>query len=155
MKNKMISLERKKYLTQLFIAKWVVNLTRVFVLAFFIALWEILARLEIIDSFLMSMPSKIAITIKDLYINGDLIKHLTATLYETLVGFLIATFLGSLIAIILWWSAFTRKVLEPYIVILNSLPKIALGPIIIVWFGIGTTPIIVMAVLIMIVITII
>jgi NitT/TauT family transport system permease protein len=72
-----------------------------------------------------------------------------------MIAFLIATIGGTIIAIILWRFDYLRKILDPYIVVLNSLPKIALGPIIIVWFGIGTTPIIVMAILIMIVITII
>ncbi len=155
MNNKMISLERKKYLRNNFISKWLVSLTRIFILVFFLLIWEILAKAEIIDSFLMSMPSKIVITIKELYLSGDLIKHIFTTLYETILGFLIATILGSLIAIILWWSNFLRKVLEPYIVILNSLPKIALGPIIIVWFGAGTKSIVFMAIIITIIVTII
>ena len=155
MKNEMISLERKKYLKKEFLSKWLINITRIFILLSFLATWEILAKFEVIDSFLMSMPSKILLTIKNLYQTGDLFKHVLTTLYETFLGFIIATFLGTLIAIVLWWSSFLRKVLEPYIVILNSLPKIALGPIIIVWFGAGTKSIVFMAIIITIIVTII
>jgi len=76
-------------------------------------------------------------------------------LYETLLGFVISTVLGVLIAIILWWSETLRKILDPYIVVLNSLPKIALGPIVIIWFGAGMQSIIVICILITIIITII
>ncbi|MBQ7308272.1 MAG: ABC transporter permease, partial [Clostridia bacterium] len=80
--------------------------------------------------------------------------HIGVTLFETVTGFIIAVAVGVLVAIILWWNEFIRKILEPYLVILNSLPKIALGPIIIIWFGAGTKSIIVMCFLILIVITI-
>ena len=125
------------------------------ILVTFIFLWELLATFKIIDSFLMSQPSKILLTIKNLLVSGELFKHIFTTLYETILGFLIATILGSVIALILWWSEYLRKVLDPYVVVLNSLPKIALGPIIIVWFGAGTKSIIFMAVIITIIVTII
>ena len=121
----------------------------------FLLLWEILAVYNVIDSFLMSQPSKIVKTIKDLSSSGELSLHIFTTLYETLLGFFIATFLGTIIALLLWWSDNLRKILEPYIVVLNSLPKIALGPIIIVWFGAGTKSIIFMAIIITIIVTII
>lgn len=133
----------------------ITHLTRVFILVAFILLWELFARLEIIDSFLMSMPSKIVKTLYDLAISGELFMHVGVTLYETLLGFLIATVLGTIIALFLWYSDFLRRVLEPYIVVLNSLPKIALGPIIIVWFGAGTKSIVFMAIIITIIVTII
>ena len=133
----------------------ITHLTRVFILVAFIFLWELFARLEIIDSFLMSMPSKIVKTLYDLAISGELFMHVGVTLYETLLGFLIATVLGTIIALFLWYSDFLRRVLEPYIVVLNSLPKIALGPIIIVWFGAGTKSIVFMAIIITIIVTII
>ena len=77
------------------------------------------------------------------------------TLYETVLGFIIAAGLGYIIALMLWWSERARRVLEPYIVVLNSLPKIALGPVIIVWCGSGSKAIIFMAVLIGIIVAII
>ncbi|MBR5439048.1 MAG: ABC transporter permease [Clostridia bacterium] len=150
-----ISKERLLYVKKQKTSKVLVALLRFGILILIVGLWEILARLGVIDAFLMSMPSKILITIKDLFLTGDLISHVLTTLYETLLGFLIATVLGTVIALLLWWSEFLRKVLEPYIVVLNSLPKIALGPIIIVWFGAGTKSIIFMAIIITIIVTII
>lgn len=150
-----LSKERLLYVKKQKTNKTLVTLLRVGILFFLIALWEILARIGVIDSFLMSMPSKIVLTIKDLFLTGDLLTHVLTTLYETVLGFLIATVLGTVIALLLWWSEFLRKVLEPYIVVLNSLPKIALGPIIIVWFGAGTKSIIFMAIIITIIVTII
>ena len=124
-------------------------------LIFIIALWEILAKTGAINVFITSSPSRIWATIKDLVASKTLFTHIGVTLYEATLGFLIATFVGAIIAIILWWNETIRKVLDPYIVVLNSLPKIALGPILIVWVGIGTKAIVAMDILIMIVITII
>lgn len=143
-----------KYIRKQKLNKTLVIAIQIGILVFIIALWEILARLNIIDTFIMSSPSRILKELKRLFAN-DFLYHINVTLVEALVAFAIATIGGTLIAIILWWSKFLRKILDPYIVVLNSLPKIALGPIIIIWFGIGTTPIIVMAVLIMIIITVI
>lgn len=153
--NNLLSSERKRYLKKVKKDKILVNLTRISILFAFLGLWELLARLNVIDSFLMSMPSQIVSTIIELSKTGELGMHLATTLYETILGFLIATALGTAIALLLWWSEFLHKVLEPYIVVLNSLPKIALGPIIIVWFGAGTKSIIFMAVLITIIVTVI
>ncbi len=153
--NNNLSEQRKRYLKNIRTNKILINVTRVLILLIFLGAWELFARLEIIDSFLMSMPSKIVSTIVSLYKTGELGVHLYTTLYETVLGFLIATALGTLVALVLWWSDFLRQVLEPYIVVLNSLPKIALGPIIIVWFGAGTKSIVFMAVLITIIVTVI
>ena len=131
------------------------NINYSVILIAFISLWEILASLKIIDTFILSCPSKIIESIVNLYQSGSLFYHIFTTLSEAIIGFLIATIGGYLIAIILWWNDFIRKVLDPYIVVLNSLPKIALGPIIIIWVGVGTSAIITMDILIMIVITII
>ena len=124
-------------------------------LVLLIALWEILAKTGKINAFITSSPSRIWKTIKDLFEGGTLFHHIGVTLYEALLGFFIDTIAGTLIAMILWWNETIRKVLDPYIVVLNSLPKIALGPILIVWVGVGTESIVAMDVLIMIVITII
>ena len=153
--NNNLSEQRKRYLKNIRTNKILINVTRVLILLIFLGAWELFARLEIIDSFLMSMPSKIVSTIVSLYKTGELGIHLYTTLYETVLGFLIATALGTLVALVLWWSDFLRQVLEPYIVVLNSLPKIALGPFIIVWFGAGTKSIVFMAVLITIIVTVI
>lgn len=124
-------------------------------LVLFVVLWEVLAKTGAINVFITSSPSRIWATIKDLVSSKTLFNHIGVTLYEATLGFLIATFAGSIIAIILWWNTTIRKVLDPYIVVINSLPKIALGPILIVWVGVGTKAIVAMDILIMIVITII
>ena len=116
-------------------------------------IWEALANAKIIDSFITSQPSRIWSTFTHLTSN-DLLKHIKVTVYETIVGFLLGTFLGIIIAIILWWSDFLSKVAEPFLVVLNSLPKVALGPIIIIWVGAGTSAIIVMAIAISLIVTI-
>lgn len=125
------------------------------ILIAFLALWEILGTIGAINTLIMSSPSKILSTIGELYQSGTLFYHLGITLYETILGFVIATILGCFIAILLWWSETLRKILDPYIVVLNSLPKIALGPIIIIWFGAGMQSIVVICVLITIIIVII
>ena len=85
---------------------------------------------------------------------NDLLMHMGVTIYETLVGFLLGAALGTLLAIVLWWSAFVSKVSEPYLVVLNSLPKIALGPVIIILVGAGTKAIIFMALAISLIVTV-
>lgn len=127
-----------------------------FVLLFLIlGFWELFAQTGIIDPFISSCPSKIFLTIIELFKNDNMIFHISITLYETILGFTIAVAGGFLIALLLWWSESVRKILEPYIVVLNSLPKIALGPIIIVWCGSGSKAIIFMAVLIGIIVAVI
>lgn len=135
--------------------KTIVYLWRFGLLIAFVLLWEILALFEIIDAFIMSSPSRMIATFCTLVSDGSLWLHLGVTLYETIAGFLIATLLGTLIAIAFWWWTFLSETLEPYVVVLNALPKIALGPIIIIWVGAGTNAIITMAVLVCIIITVI
>ena len=130
-------------------------LMQVLLLVGFFALWELLASREIIDSFIFSSPSKILETFRSLSENGDLWRHISATLVETVIGFLSATAIGLVIAVILWLIEPLRRILEPYIVVLNALPKIALGPMIIIWVGAGKGAIIVMAILISVIITVI
>ncbi|MBP5177130.1 MAG: ABC transporter permease [Clostridia bacterium] len=132
-----------------------VNFTRFGILVAFLFVWEALSSFGIIDGFLFSSPSRILRTIKDLYSSGELFAHVGTTLYETLLGFAIASALGITIAVAMWWSGFLRRVLEPYVVTLNSLPKIALGPLIIIWFGAGTASIVFMAVIITVIVTVI
>lgn len=153
MDNKNISEDRKKYLKKIKINKITVLVTQILVLVAFIALWEILANAKIINSFITSSPSRILNTFMNMKDN-NLMMHLWVTAYETIIGFLAGTILGIIIAILLWWSQFLSKVLEPYLVVLSSLPKTALGPIIIIWVGAGTPAIIVMAIAISLVVTI-
>ena len=151
--EKIMSLDRKIYLKNIRIKKFTILFFQIAILVGFITVWEILGDLEIIDTFIMSKPSRILDTFMNLTSN-DLLHHIAVTSYETVVGFLIGTTLGSLIAIILWWSDYLSVIFEPYLVVLNSLPKVALGPMIIIWVGAGTSAIIVMAVAISLIVTI-
>lgn len=125
MNKPLISKERKQYLKHKKYKQYMVFLIQIIILVGFLAIWEILANQKIIDSFIMSQPSRIWSTFVNLGSN-DLLKHIGVTVYETVVGFLLGTGLGIIIAIILWWSDFLSKVAEPYLVVLNSLPKVAL-----------------------------
>lgn len=125
MQKKNNSEERKKYLKKIKSTKILVLFTQITIVIAFIALWELLANKGIIDSFITSQPSRMLKTFMNLSKNG-LLKHLGVTCYETIVGFLSGAMLGVVIAIILWWSKFLSKVSEPFLVVLNSLPKIAL-----------------------------
>jgi NitT/TauT family transport system permease protein len=127
---------------------------RILILVCFFALWEIAGDLKWIDPFLTSTPSRMWKTLVKLYLEGNLFTHIGITCLETVLGFLLSTFLGALIGILLWLSDFLSEVLDPYIVVLNALPKIALAPIIIFWVGNGMSAIIMVAVLICIVVTI-
>lgn len=153
--NNNFSQEYRKFLHKQKLNKILILFCQIGLLVLLISLWEILAQANIIDTFIMSSPSKIIKTIGDLYLSGSLFTHILTTLSEALIGFFIATFVGSFIAVILWWNDTIRKILDPYLVVLNSLPKIALGPIIIIWVGVGTSAIVTMDILIMIVISII
>lgn len=145
----------RKYLRKQKLNKIIIFSLQIGILVLFFGVWELLAKFGAIDTFIMSSPSRILKTIGDLFVTGDLMHHIGITLYEALLGFAIATIGGSLIAILLWWNETIRRVLDPYIVVLNSLPKIALGPIIIIWMGAGTKAIVTMDILIMIIITVI
>ena len=103
---------------------------------------------------LLNIPTAL-LTGHTLYLDNNLWNHIGITIYETIISFLLGTLIGTFIASILWWFPFLAKVLDPYLTILNSLPKVALGPIIIIWAGAGMTSIILMALLISLIITII
>ncbi|MBR5145488.1 MAG: ABC transporter permease [Clostridia bacterium] len=155
MKNTILSPMHQRYIKKLKRNKIFTTCAQVGVLVVFLVVWELFAQIGFIDAFLMSSPSRIWHTLADLYVNGQLLYHIWVSLFETLLGFLIGTVGGTAIAVVLWWSKSLRDVLQPYIVVLNSLPKIALGPIIIVWAGTGQKAIVTMAVLISIIVTII
>ncbi len=121
---------------------------RVGLLALLLGLWELSADLGWADPFLVSSPSRIAATLAALYSEGTLFYHIGTTLWETALGFVLSVVLGYGIALILWWSETVRRVLEPYLVVLNALPKIALGPLIIIWFGTGSKAILFMTVIV-------
>ena len=153
MSKECISEERKKYLANKRKRKIAILAAQISILVGFIVIWEVLANLNIIDGFLTSQPSRVLNTILNLSSN-NLLMHLGVTCLETIVGFLLGTICGTIIASLLWWSNFASKVAEPFLVVLNSLPKVALGPIIIVWVGAGMPAIITMALAISLIVTI-
>ena len=146
---------RIKYLKKMRRNKLLVRSLQIAVILLFFATWELVAYLKLIDPFIISSPSRIVKIIISLAKKNNLFPHIFATLYETVLGFLISTVLGTLIAVILWWSPIVKEVAEPYLITLNALPKVALGPLIIIWVGAGKAAIVTMAILICIVITVI
>lgn len=152
-KQKNFSKTHKDYIKRLKRTKFTIIFFRIFILVMLLGLWELFTHLNILDSFFVSSPSRIINQIATLAKEETLFSHTLITLYETIIGFAIATILGYLIAVLLWWNEKARKIFEPYIVVLNSLPKIALGPVIILWVGAGTKAIVLMCILICIVIT--
>ena len=155
MKNYQFSAEHAKYVKRFKKENAIVTTLRFVILIAILVLWELFAFLNVIDPFITSSPSRIFVTIKNLFVDDNFLYHIGITLYETLLGFLIAVILGYILALLLWWSERLRRILEPYIVVLNSLPKIALGPLIIIWFGSGIKAIVFMAILIGIIVALI
>ncbi len=121
-------------------------------LAFFLS-WESASRLSLIDPLIFSAPSKIWGLFLVKLSDGSLLTHLSVTLFETVLGFILGTLLGTLLAAVLWWSPFLSDILDPYLVILNAMPKVALGPILIVALGPGFVSIIAMGTVISVIIT--
>ena len=148
-----VSRERTLYLRRKRRRTHLVHACQIGFLVFFFAQWEISARLGWIDSFILSQPSRILETLRNMSQN-HLMMHVGVTLYETLTGFVLGVLLGVAIAVVLWWSGFVSRVAEPYLGVLNSLPKIALGPVIIIVVGAGTEAIIFMALAISLIVTV-
>jgi len=148
------SREHLAYLKKQKKKKVIITLSRWLLLILLLGLWELCAQLKVIDPFITSSPSRVCKTIGSLYSDGTLFYHIGITLGETLAGFLIAVIVGYAIAVALWASDTAHKILEPYIVVLNSLPKIALGPLIIIWLGTGYDAIIFMTVIVSIIVCI-
>ena len=135
--------------------KFLILLFQALIFIIFIAIWQILSNTNKINTFLTSSPSLIIKTIINLINNNNLFNHIFMTTYETIISFILSLLIGIVIASILWWNKFIFKVIDPYLTILNSLPKVALGPILIIWIGANTKSIIVMALLISSIISII
>ncbi|MBT9281345.1 ABC transporter permease [Hydrogenibacillus sp. N12] len=130
-----------------------IGTTQVALLLAFLLGWEVLSRAKILDPLLFSRPSLIAETIARLAAEGELGTHIAVTVLETIAGFLAGTAAGVLLAALLWFSPFWARVLDPYLVVLNSMPKVALGPLFIVAFGSGMTAIFMMALAVSVIVT--
>lgn len=146
--------EHKKYLDKLKKQKNSIKITQLTILIMFFVLWELAARLKWIDAFIFSQPTRIIDAMYVMSLDGSLFYHIGITLGETIIGFIASTILGTVIAMILWWNDYISKVFEPYLVIINSLPKTALAPILIVWIGNNMKSIIVIALMTSVVVTI-
>ena len=132
---------------------WIVSLTQVAILIACVGLWELAGRLKWIDVLLFSYPSKVWQQIVKDFADGSIWPHLGMTVGETVAGFVLGTLLGTLLAVFIWWSDFLARVLDPYMVVFNSMPKVALGPLFIVGFGDGFAAIVATTLSITVIIT--
>ena len=138
-----LSTGHRHYLRHYHFHRLLVIFFRIFLLTGFLFLWEFCASHQIIDSFIFSSPSKIMNVLLLMISDHSIFLHLGVTLYETFVSFFLVIFVSILFAILLWYSNNLSEILEPYLVVLNSLPKSALAPLLIVWLGATKTTIIV------------
>ncbi len=130
-----ISLAQQKYLLTQKKHRRTVTVSRLCIFVFFLGIWEGAARLELIDSFFFSSPSRVCLCAYQMALDHSLFGHIGITLFETIASFGLVTLLALIITIILWLNKQVSETLEPYLVILNSLPKSALAPLLIVWLG--------------------
>lgn len=144
----MISNEHKNYIKKIKKKKRTIVLIQLSIIIIFLLLWELLTKHNIINSFITSSPSNIITTTINLYKQNNLFIHILTTIKEVILAFIITTALSLLISTILYLSKNLSKILDPYLTILNSLPKVALGPLIIITIGANTKSIITMSVLI-------
>lgn len=150
----MYSIEHKQFLKKIKREKLIVRSIQILILLLFLFLWQLAANKGWINTFITSSPKEVINTLIKLS-NDNLFEHIWVTIYETFISFGLGTIIGIFIATILWWNHYLFKIFDPYLTILNSLPKVALGPIIIIWCGSGIKSIIIMALLISVIITII
>ena len=152
--NDNTSASQKAYLAALQRQKHWVTFFQWACLGLFLLLWEVCAALGVIDPFLFSSPSRMVRSCVELLSGGELFYHIGITVFETVLGFTLGTILGVGIAILLWWNPFLHRVAQPYLVILNSLPKAALAPIFIVWIDNNMGSILAVAILTSVIVTI-
>lgn len=148
-----MSEEHKKYLKKIKKDKIIITLFQLLIVIFISIIWQIAANNNLINTFIASSPKEIIKTIIKLYKDGALIHHILITLHEVIISFILGTLIGFINAIILWRFNMLSKILDPYLTILNSMPKVSLGPIIIILLGASEKSIIVMALLISVIIT--
>ncbi|WP_419955854.1 ABC transporter permease [Neobacillus niacini] len=148
-----VNLLHKNYLHSLSIQKRWVRFYQIVIFLLFFSSWEISSQQRWIDPLLFSSPSKIWKLFLEKIQDGSLMSNLGVTLTETIFGFLLGTLLGTVLAALLWWSPLLSKIVDPYLVILNAMPKVALGPILIVALGPGYPSIIAMGAIISVIIT--
>ncbi len=140
--------EQTEFLRKYKLDKRITILFQVMIVVLLIVSWELLSKYNVINPFIFSSPSKVIKTIYGLYIDGNLFNHIWVTVYETLIAFAIGLIISLIISILLYLYNKVYKVVDPFLTCLNSLPKVALGPMIIIIAGANVKSIIVMAVLI-------
>ena len=150
-----MSQDQKKYLRKIKINKFIVLLIQLALIITFILMWEYLSTKEIINSFIFSSPSKIIKCLYDLYLNNNLLYHIWITLKEIIISFLLGFLIGFILAVIFYMIPILKKIFDPYLTLINSLPKVSLGPLLIIWLGANTSSIIVMSLLINTIVTLI
>lgn len=150
-----MSKEQQNYLKKIKKNKIIVICFQIAIVLIFFFSWQILSDKKIINPFIFSSPKKIIETIISLQQNYNLFSHIFTTIFETLIAFILGISLGFIIAILLYEFKTIAKIIDPFLTMLNSLPKVALGPIIIIWTGANTKSIITMALLINLIISII
>ncbi len=138
-----LSAGQQNYLLRIRKHQRIVHISRVLILLSFLFIWEFSANTGIIDSFIFSSPSKIALCFWTMVLDRSIFLHLGVTLYETIISFILVVGISILVAVLLWSSKKLSEILDPYLVVLNSLPKSALAPLLIVWLGANQTTIIV------------
>jgi NitT/TauT family transport system permease protein len=146
MKKENCFISQEYYLYQLKEKKKRIFIIRILIFVVFLAGWELFTTIGILNPFLLSSPSRIVLCAYQLALDGSLFYHLFVTLAETFISFALILVFGILIAVLLWWNDTLASILEPYLVVLNSLPKSALAPVFIVWLGNNIRTVIVAAV---------
>lgn len=132
-----------------------IKLVQISIGLLFLIIWELLSRFNIINSFIFSSPTKIISTIIDLYKTNNLFNNIYVTLMELFISFLLGSILGFIIALLFYRFDYLKKIFDPYLTLLNSLPKVALGPLLIIWIGANNNSIIIMALLINLIVSIV
>jgi len=147
--------EHRRFLRGLRNHQRIVAAARFGIFVAFFLLWEVAARYGWINAFIISQPSRAWAAVANLFNRGELWLHLGMTVGETAIGFTVGTLAGIVVAVLLWWSDTLSEILDPYIVVLNAIPKVALGPIFIVWMGTNVKAIIAMAIAVSVIVTIV
>lgn len=148
-----MSEERKKYLKKIRKEKIIITTGRLFIIFSLLILWELLTKYKIINPFIYSSPSRIIKQLVDLYKENTLFIHIYQTIKEIIIAFLICQIISVIGAIILYEYKLFAKIIDPFIILINSMPKVALGPLIIIISGANIKSIIIMALLINIIVT--
>lgn len=148
-----MSKEHKLYLRKLKLENIYITIIQLSLLIGFFVIWELLSKYNIINSFIFSSPSKIIKTFYNLYLDNNLFIHIYTTIYEIILSISISFTFAFFISLLFYINPFIKKILDPFITLINGLPKVALGPLIIIWIGANTKSIIFMSLLISLIVT--